>query len=53
MEHETTLRYALAVAITTNKNEQSAEEPRWLAIIAMLAQWIAICGTAQQSVCRS
>ncbi len=37
MEHETALRYALAVAITTNKKEQSAKEPRWLAIIAMLA----------------
>jgi hypothetical protein len=37
VEHETALRYALAVAITTNKKEQSAKEPRWLAIIAMLA----------------
>ncbi len=37
MEHETPLRYALAVAITTNKKEQSTKEPRWLAIIAMLA----------------
>ena len=37
MEDETALRYALAVAITTNKKEQSAKEPRWLAIIAMLA----------------
>ena len=25
------------MAITTNKNEQSAKEPRWLALIAMLA----------------
>src|SRR5467141_2956534 len=37
VEHETPLRYALAVAITTNKKEQSTKEPRWLAIIAMLA----------------
>jgi hypothetical protein len=37
VEHKSSLRYALAVAITTNKNEQSAKEPRWLALIAMLA----------------
>jgi hypothetical protein len=33
--YEAALRYALAVAII--KKERSAKEPRWLAIIAMLA----------------
>src|ERR1700730_11655626 len=31
VEHKSCLRYALAVAITTNKKERSAKEPRWLA----------------------